>query len=610
MGRMRIALAQIDPTVGDITGNARLIRSAIEQARAAGAQLVVFPELAVIGYPPKDLLLKPAVIQECMHSVEELATGCGDIAAIIGYPCFTDRPRGRALFNAAALCHRGRIASRHLKSLLPTYDVFDEQRYFEPGPRVDLTVCNGLRLGISICEDLWNDPDMFQRQLYHNNPVAELAAAGAQLFINCSASPYVLGKYEFRRQLFAHAAQEHHLPLLYFNQVGGNDELVFDGHSCAFDAQGQLIAQAKGFEEDLLLVEVEDKGPAVKGQGQADKDEPAPRRPLQGKMDAHATAPGPLSPGPLPLAPNRLEPPTTGLASVYHALVLGLSDYCRKCGFKSIVLGLSGGIDSALTAALCVAALGPQNVRGVAMPSRYSSDHSVSDARDLAQRLGIKFHLVPIAPAHAALEGLLTPQFEGRSPDTTEENVQARIRGVILMAMSNKFGSLLVTTGNKSELAVGYCTLYGDMCGGLAVICDVPKTMVWALARWINTDPASPLRRRFGRAVIPESSITKAPSAELRPNQTDQDSLPPYELLDQIVERYVEREESARQILEALRNEPGVTPEMVRRVIKLIDLNEYKRKQAAPGIKVTGRAFGFGRRMPIAQRYDAGRSAP
>lgn len=561
---MRIALAQINPTVGDIAGNARLIALQIDQARRQGAQLVVFPELAIIGYPPKDLLLKPAAIDQSEAAIASLASGCQDIAAIIGYPCRAQGQAGLALHNAAAFCHGGRVVHRHIKSLLPTYDVFDERRYFEPGPAVDIVDFRGIKLGISVCEDLWNERDMFSRQLYHDNPIEQLAATGAGLFINCSASPFVLRKHEFRLKLFAHTVKRFRLPLLYCNQVGGNDELVFDGNSCAFDAAGRLIAQAKDFEPDLLLVDLPDTTP------------------------------------PSPIA-NRIETPKAGLESVYHALVLGLRDYCRKCGFRSAVVGLSGGIDSALTCALAVAALGRDNVRGIAMPSRFSSPHSIADAKELAARLGVAFDIVPIEAPHQAFEQVLEPLFRGRSPDTTEENVQARIRGTILMAVSNKFGSLLVTTGNKSEIAVGYCTLYGDMAGGLAILSDVPKTLVWQLARWVNDDPASPLRLQYGRAVIPESSITKVPSAELRPNQTDQDSLPPYEMLDQIIERYVEREQSAPQIIA----ETGFDPATVVRVVRLIDTNEYKRKQAAPGIKVTGRAFGFGRRMPIAQRFDS-----
>lgn len=558
---MKFALAQINPTVGDIAGNMGRIATAIDRAKALRADVVVFPELAIIGYPPKDLLLKPAVIEQCGRAVEHLATRCVGIAAVIGLPLPATGAAGRTLHNAAAICGGGKIASYHRKALLPTYDVFDEQRYFEPGPRLDLADLAGTKLGISICEDLWNDRDSFARQLYHDNPIDELAAMGAQVFVNCSASPFVVRKHGFRLKLMANVARKNKIPLLYCNQVGGNDELVFDGNSCAFDAAGNLIAHAKAFEEDLLIV------------------------------DLGATAA-------CGLAPSSYTRPV--LRDAYDALVLGLRDYCNKCGFKQIVMGLSGGIDSAVSCAVAVDAIGAENVHGVGMPSRYSSGGSVDDARALAENLGVKFDVVPIEPAHAAMESMLTGVFAGTTPDVTEENIQARLRGNLLMALSNKFGALLVTTGNKSEMAVGYCTLYGDMCGGFSVLTDVPKTMVYDLARWINDDAASPLRRKVGKPIIPEDTITKPPSAELRPDQKDQDSLPAYEVLDQIVERYVEREESAATIIKAT----GFDRDVVLRIVQLIDRNEYKRKQAAPGLKITGRAFGFGRRMPIAQRYD------
>lgn len=559
---MFIALAQINPTVGDMTGNMQQMLKAIEDARHHKVDLVVFPELSIIGYPPRDLLLKPAAIRMCQQALDRIAASCTDIAAIIGYPCPSQTDRGLALFNAAALCFDGKVQHRYVKHLLPTYDVFDERRYFEPGYRAneqvnDVALYKGVKIGVTICEDLWTDPTVLDRQLYHNDPVAELVEKGAQLIINCSASPFVMGKHDTRIKLLQNTARKHNVPVFYCNQVGGNDELVFDGNSCAVDRHGNLIAHAKAFETDLCIV------------------------------DSDATS------------PVKYKDMQT-LEAAYHALVLGLRDYCNKCGFQSIVLGLSGGIDSALTCAIAVAALGRQNVRGVAMPSRYSSGGSVDDAKDLAERLGIQFHIVPIADPHQTLEAMLQPHFEGRAPDTTEENVQARIRGVILMAFSNKFGSLLVTTGNKSELAVGYCTLYGDMCGGMAVLSDVPKTLVWEISRWINESDRSPLKQQFDKAVIPENSITKPPSAELRPDQCDQDSLPPYEVLDQIVERYVEREQSADQIIA----DTGMDRDMVLRFVQLIDRNEYKRKQAAPGLKITGRAFGVGRRMPMAQRYD------
>ena len=566
---MRIALAQINPVVGDIVANHEQIVQAIDHARGDGADLVVFPELAILGYPPKDLLLKPRVIERCGEAIHQIAQRCTDVTAIVGYPCWSKQPTGRPLYNAAAVCRQGRIVHHHYKGLLPSYDVFDEDRYFEPGPPHDLVLIDGQPLGISVCEDLWNDEQMVSRQLYHDNPVEQLAAQGAAVFINCSASPYVIRKHEFRLKLFAHTAKHYRIPLVYVNQVGGNDELVFDGNSCVFDAQGRLITHAKDFDTDLIAVDLPP--------GPASKTDHIPRRSA------------------------RIETPKSGIESAFHALVLGLRDYCKKCGFDSIVLGLSGGIDSAVSAAVSVAALGPSNVCGVMMPSRYSSDGSVADADELAKRLGIVSKQIPINQAHGAFEQMLAPHLEGTRADAAEENIQARIRGVILMAMSNKSGSLLVTTGNKSELAVGYCTLYGDMAGGLAVLSDVPKTMVWQLARWINDSPVSPLRQRFDGPVIPENSINKPPSAELRPDQTDQDSLPPYDVLDQIIERYVEREHSAQQIITSL---PQVAPGTIRRVVAMIDRNEYKRKQAAPGLKITGRAFGFGRRMPIAQKYD------
>ncbi|MEM9883607.1 MAG: NAD+ synthase [Planctomycetota bacterium] len=560
---MKIALAQINPTIGDIVGNAEKIRRNIGRARDSGAELVVFPELAVIGYPPKDLLLKPAVVAECVTAVESIAEGCVGIAAIVGTPWPADSPEdGRSLYNAAAVCADGRVLHRHVKSLLPTYDVFDEHRYFEPGPKLDLTEITGTKLGISVCEDLWNEREMFSRRLYHDNPIDGLAALGAELFVNCSASPFVVRKHGFRLKLMAHVAAKHGLPLVYCNQVGGNDELVFDGRSCVFGADGTLLAEAAAFDEDLLVVDLDEIKPG----------------------------------GGRPRALSVME-------ECYGALVLGLRDYCRKCGFQSVVLGLSGGIDSAVSAAVAVAALGLENVRGFGMPSRYSSDGSVGDARQLADNLGIRFDLVPIEPAHAATESMLADLFAGTEPGVTEENLQSRLRGTVMMALSNKFGSLLLTTGNKSEIAVGYCTLYGDMNGGFNVLTDVPKTMVFQLAEWMNTD-ACPLKRERGGEVIPVNTITKPPSAELRPDQKDTDSLPPYDVLDDIIERYIEREDSAAAIIE----QTGYDSELVLRIVRLIDLNEYKRRQAAPGLKITGRAFGFGRRMPIAQRYDNRRS--
>ena len=550
---MKIALAQINPIVGDVAGNAALIRRTIQQAQQAGARLVVFPELALVGYPPKDLLLKPQFIEDNVAAMEALATTTGSCAALVGFVCQHTGPTGRALHNAAALLQDGRVVARYFKRLLPTYDVFDETRYFQPGQSHSIVELDGRRLGLTICEDIWQSADHTSRQLYDIKPLADLQQDGVDLFINMSASPFVNGKDAFRKKLFADQCRRYQLPLLYVNQVGGNDELIFDGCSCAFDRQGQIIAQARDFAEDLLLVDL--------------------AQPEQ----------------------NRCETIRSDIASVHGALVLGLRDYVTKCGFSSVVLGLSGGIDSAVTACLAVDALGPDNVRGVLMPSRYTSDESNQDAAALAAQLGIKTCTIPIGRAHDVMEASLTDVFAGRCPDVTEENIQARLRGTILMALSNKFGHLLLSTGNKSELAVGYCTLYGDMAGGLAVISDVPKTMVYDLARFINRD----------RQIIPEASITKPPSAELRPDQTDQDSLPPYEQLDEILARYVEQEQGFGQIVAA-----GFDAAVVRRIIALVDHNEYKRKQAAPGLKVTGRAFGTGRRMPLAQRYQPCQTSP
>jgi NAD+ synthetase len=554
---MRVALAQINPTVGDIAGNIGKSRRFIAQAREQGADLCVFSELSIIGYPPKDLLLKPRFIEDNLRGLSSLAESAVGIDVIAGYAERNANAIGRPLHNAVALLRDGRIASRHFKTLLPTYDVFDESRYFEPGAQKNELVlvkenrgAKTHRVGVSICEDLWNDERLIPRRLYHENPIADLDAAGAEVLINSSASPFVEGKHAFRLELFAAQARRFGKPLVYVNQVGGDDELIFDGNSVVFDATGRVIAQAKDFEEDLLIVD----------------------------LDSSAGAPR--------------HTPSTGIESIHKALVLGVRDYAAKCGFTSAVVGLSGGIDSALTAAIAATALGNAKVVGVAMPSRYSSLHSLADAELLARNLGIAYHVVPIAAVHEAYEKTLASAFAGLAADATEENVQARVRGALLMAFSNKFNHLLLTTGNKSELAVGYCTLYGDMCGGLAVISDLPKTAVWEMARWIN--------QTAGRELIPQSSIEKVPSAELRPNQTDQDSLPPYPVLDAILQQYVEEEKSADLIIAG-----GLDEVTVRRVIQLIDRSEYKRRQAAPGLKVTSRAFGFGRRMPIAQRYRA-----
>ncbi|WP_432797474.1 NAD+ synthase [Poriferisphaera sp. WC338] len=566
---MRIAIAQINPTVGDVGGNGAMIARDIDRAKGEGAGLVIFPEMALVGYPPKDLLLKPALIERCEAELVELAKRCDGITALVGYPAKSEKGKGRLLQNAVAVLRDGKMVARYVKTLLPTYDVFDEGRYFEPGDAIGVHVIDGVKVGVSVCEDLWNEAAVLGHELYHENPMDVIAGQGADVLVNCSASPFVMGKHDVRMQLMKHVAKKHSKPIVYCNQVGGNDELVFDGNSCVMNGEGEVIGHAKDFEEDLLVVDLPVGGDDAGGIN-------------HGVME------------------GCIEHSREGLDAAWAALVLGLRDYVRKCGFKKIVMGLSGGIDSALSCAVAVAAIGKENVIGVGMPSRYSSEGSVMDARELAENLGVAFHVVPIEDAHAAMEGMLSEMFTGMEEDVTEENIQARIRGNIMMSVSNKFGALLVTTGNKSELAVGYCTLYGDMCGGFSVLCDVPKTMVYDLSRWVNESNASELKRMYGEAVIPWNTIEKPPSAELRPDQCDQDSLPAYEVLDEIIERYVEKDQSAKRIIDETRFDG----ETVLRMVRLIDLNEYKRKQAAPGLKITGKAFGFGRRMPIAQRYD------
>ena len=576
---MRIALAQINPTIGDLKGNAAKIVDFARRAADAACAVVVFPELALVGYPPRDLLLKADFIDASLAALGWVARAVPNIDVIVGYAERNKGQVGRPLHNAVAVLRGGRIVSRHFKTLLPTYDVFDEARYFEPGANDTRNNVAALRsrfggdaadvaAGISICEDLWNDERLIPRRLYHGNPILDLHQAGARLLINCSASPFVVAKHDFRRDLFASQVRQVGAPLVYVNQVGGNDELVFDGNSCAFDAAGTLIAQARDFEEDLLLVDIEPAELPLAGSG----------RP--------ASSPARTS------GVSRIETHKRGIDSIHKALILGLRDYLRKCGFHKAIIGLSGGIDSAVVCALAVEALGPANVTGVAMPSRFSSQHSIADARQLATNCGIAFHVLPIETMHAAFASALVGPLESVA-GLADENLQARIRGVSLMAISNDTGALLLTTGNKSELAVGYCTLYGDMCGGLAVISDLPKTDVYRLAGHINATA--------GREVIPASTLTKPPSAELAPGQRDSDSLPPYETLDLILHRYIELDESADAIVAA-----GFDRATVERIIRLVDRTEYKRRQAPPGLKVTSRAFGFGRRMPVAQRYTAG----
>ena len=543
---MRIALLQLNQTVGDLSANAARIRDGVREAQRQGADLVVTSELALLGYLPRDLLLEQDLIREGWQVLEELASELrGAPSVLVGVTEPNEGAEGRPLFNTAALLVDGEVRARLRKSLLPTYDVFDEDRYFEPAEDSRVLRFGDAALGITICEDLWNDRDFWKRRRYHRDPVEQLARAGAQCVINLSASPFTVGKQRLREAMLGQMAAKHGLPLAYVNQVGGNDDLVFDGRSCAFDASGKLIARARGFAEDLLVV---------------DTDAPVGR-----------------------IEEDELEPE----AEIWEALVLGTRDYVRKCGFSRVLLGLSGGIDSSVTAAVAAEAVGAENVLGVLMPSPYSSRHSIVDAERLAQKLRVSTLVLPIESIMQAFEGTLASAFVGYERDVTEENIQARIRGNLLMALSNKYGALLLTTGNKSELAVGYCTLYGDMSGGLAVISDVPKTMIYRLARWLN-------RRRM---VIPESVLTKAPSAELRPNQTDQDSLPPYDVLDEILARHIEQHQSAEEIVSQGFNEADVW-----HALELVRTAEFKRKQAAPGIKVTDRAFGVGWRMPIARK--------
>ena len=563
----RIALAQIDTTVGDFAGNAARIRAATERARAAGATLVVFPELALCGYPPRDFLDLPELLQRARRTLEELARPAEwsrGVAVVIGFPEAVPDAPPPGVYNAAALLSGGKLAAVGRKSLLPTYDVFDETRYFLAAERSVAADADpwGLPIGLSICEDVWNDKRFWDRPRYERDPVAELARAAAGLVVNISASPYSTGKPALRERMLAASAKGHGVPIAYVNQVGGNDALVFDGGSMLVARDGRVLARAPLFREALVLADLEGGPVDVLGlDGAALPPEPAPRED--------------------PLADE-----------VLSALELGVRDYVGKCGFRSAVVGLSGGIDSALTACVASAALGPSNVLGVAMPSRYSSGHSREDAAALAAGLGIRFLEIPIEPMHAAF-GAQLERAQGRPlGDLADQNVQARIRGQILMALSNDTGGLVLSTGNKSELAVGYCTLYGDMAGGLAVIGDLPKTLVYRVARAANA------RAGEGRGPIPERTFTKPPSAELKPDQTDQDTLPPYEVLDAILQAHVEERLPIDAIVAR-----GHPEETVRRVLRMVVASEYKRRQAAPVLKVTEKAFGEGRRFPIAHGF-------
>ena len=546
---MKVALGQINPTVGDFRGNAAKIIEAAQRAQAAGAGLILFPELSVCGYPPRDLVEKSSFITRNQETVQAIAAQTRGIAVVCGLATPARAETGKSVMNSAAVLREGKVEFLQSKRLLPTYDVFDEMRNFAPADRQELISLYGRRLALTICEDAWNDKHFWNRRLYGVDPVEELLHAGGDLLLNVSASPFSLGKRELRLRMLQAIAAEYKVPVVFVNQVGGNDSLVFDGTSFVLAPDGRVIAQAKSFEEDLVFFDSDalsgDMHPQVEGRD----------------------------------------------ASAYAALVLGTRDYVRKCGFQRVLIGLSGGIDSALTACIAVEALGRENVMGVGLPGPYSSPGSLEDARTLAANLGIRFESIAINAIFEDYRRGLAPLFADRPEDVTEENIQSRIRGTLLMALSNKLGALVLSTGNKSELGVGYCTLYGDMAGGLGVISDVPKTMVYRLAELVNAR----------RPVIPRSSIEKPPSAELRANQLDSDSLPPYGVLDAILEDYVEDNHGAEEIAAA----HGFELELVRRVVRMVQSSEYKRQQAAPGLKITAKAFGVGRRFPIAAKPEA-----
>ena len=545
---MKIALGQINPTVGDFSGNAAKIIDYSRRAQAAGAGLILFPELSVCGYPPRDLVERASFVARNRETVEHIAAETGGIAVICGLVTPASSDTGKSVMNSAALLMDGKVAFIQSKMLLPTYDVFDEVRNFAPAKAQDLFSFCGNRMALTICEDAWNDKHFWRKRLYTVDPVETLIRAGGNFVLNISASPFWIGKREFRREMLTSIARQHKVPVAMVNQVGGNDSLVFDGSSIVLNRDGQVVAQGRSFEEDLVYFD---------------------SKTLTGEM--HEQIAG-------------------DEASVYSALVLGTRDYMHKCGFQKAIIGLSGGIDSALTAVIAADAVGPDNVIGIGMPGPYSSQGSIDDARALAQNLGIRFELLSINPAFDAYRQTLQGVFRGRKDDVTEENIQSRARGTLLMALSNKFGAIVLSTGNKSELGVGYCTLYGDMVGGLAVISDVPKTLVYRLSAYVNSR----------RSVIPRATLEKPPSAELRPDQKDSDSLPPYEVLDAVLEDYVEDSQPAEHIASAR----GFDIEVVRRVIRMVDRAEYKRQQAAPGLKVSAKAFGYGRRFPIAAKGE------
>ena len=547
---MKIGLLQLNPTVGHFAANRGKLLDGYKKAVALGAEFVVAPELVLCGYPPRDLLLREDFIATNLTALAETAKGAGTVPLCVGFVDKNLERPGRALRNAAAVLQNGNIVWKTNKCLLPTYDVFDEDRYFEPAKTIAPFALNGQKIGITICEDIWNDEDFWPERRYRRDPVKELISQGAEMILNLSASPWHDGKERMRLEMLRRTARDEKIPLAQVNAVGANDELIFDGHSVALDVRGEVIAMGKGFAEDVLVA---DLGQQVQ----------SPRSKVQSQF------------------PPREQ-------QLFSALSLGIRDYVRKCGFKSVIVGLSGGIDSALVGVLAAEALGAENVFGVSMPARYSSEGSLNDAAALANNLGIRYEVLPIEPVFNSVEEQLQKVFAGTKPNEAEENVQSRLRGVTVMALSNKFGALVLTTGNKSEMAVGYCTLYGDMCGALAPLADVFKTDVYKIARWVNRD----------RETIPAASISKPPSAELRPNQKDQDSLPPYETLDAILDLYVVKNLGKEEIIAR-----SFDAAVVNDVINKVTFSEYKRRQAAPGLKVSPRAFGMGRRIPIAQRF-------
>jgi NAD+ synthase (glutamine-hydrolysing) len=556
---MKIAIAQINPIIGDLSGNAQKILEMSQQAASENVRLLLTPELSICGYPPRDLLLNPSFVEAMDNTLQKLAEDLpANLAVLLGTVVKNSQAHitgGKNLFNSIALLENGKIQQIFHKRLLPTYDVFDEKRYFEPGLQANYFKLDDLNIGVTICEDLWNDEEFWGKRSYAVNPIADLANLGVDLIVNLSASPYTVSKQHLREAMLKHTTVNFQQPIIYTNQVGGNDDLVFDGRSFALNKQGEIVCRAKGFVSDFITVEFNSN-----------------------KQDLDF---GDIS----PVDESEDE-------EIWNALVLGVKDYVGKCRFSKVLLGLSGGVDSALVAAIATAALGKENVIGVLMPSPYSSEHSISDALALAANLDIKTQILPIGELMSSFDKSLDELFTGTEFGIAEENLQSRIRGNLLMAISNKFGYLLLSTGNKSEVAVGYCTLYGDMNGGLSVIADVPKTRVYSICKWLNS--------HHQKEVIPENIITKAPSAELKPGQVDQDSLPPYEILDDILDRLIHQHQSAAEIISA-----GHEPAIVDRVLQLLSRAEFKRRQAAPGLKITDRAFGTGWRMPIASSWSA-----